>query len=220
MMRPELSVDHQARSTMYHFLAGLYLLEVDAAQLQAMKALEFPTITSEDADDQALAESYALLAAALGQLTAEALDELAADYAGTFLAAGKAMGNAAHPYAGSYSDSPTGTNTAWEMQRLYLARGLEPDPNSYRTMHDHVGLMLEYLSLLCSEQADAVNAGETEKARQLRLEQGDFLREKLCPWVFRFTADVKKYASLSFYPAVASLTESFLRRENALFQNQ
>ena len=201
------------RRALYRLLSGLYLTEVDAEQLAALKGLSFPYVAGNSDADEDLRQGYGLLETALAETEEADLDELAADYAKIFLAAGEASGSAAFPYASVYLDRKhrVGGDMDQKMKALYLARGREPDPKAYRTMHDHIGLMLEYMAILCDEQLAAADEEQTLNA--LLREQRDFLRDDLQSWVYAFTADVVKYAELKFYSGVALVTNGFLKKE-------
>ena len=200
------------RSAFYRLLSGLYLMEVDGEQLTALKKLSFPQTAGDSDADLDLRQGYALMEEALRETEETDLDELAAEYARLFLAAGEASGKAAFPYASVYLDRKhcVGGDMEQKMKALFLARGREPDPGAYRTMYDHVGLMLEYMAVLCDEQ---LAAEEDLKRNALMREQGDFLRENLRSWVYTFTADVVKYAEKKFYSGVALMTNGFLKKE-------
>ena len=201
------------RSAMYRFLSGLYLMEVDAEQLAALKGLTFPNVAGSSDADLDLRQGYALLEEALRETEEADPDELAAEYARLFLAAGDASGKAAFPYASVYLDRKhaVGGDMDAKMRALYLAWGRKPDPAAFRTTHDHIGLMLEYMAILCDEQLAAADEEQTLSA--LVREQRDFLRDDLRSWVYSFTADVVKYARMKFYSGIALVTNGFLKKE-------
>ena len=74
----------RARAGLYRFLGGLYIMEVDEETLANMKQMQFPT----DCENPELAEAYACMAKSIADLKNEDLEDVAADYAKTFLAAG------------------------------------------------------------------------------------------------------------------------------------
>ena len=84
-VRKELA---RARAGLYRFLGGLYIMEVDEETLANMKQMQFPT----DCANEELAEAYRGLEKAIADLNNEDLEDVAADYAKTFLAAGEATG--------------------------------------------------------------------------------------------------------------------------------
>lgn len=209
-----------ARRDVYRFLSGLYLMEVDEKQLAALKKLVFPAVTGDSEADLDLRQGYELLQEAVRKTGEEDLDELAADYAKVFLAAGAADGKAAFPYASVYLDrkQSVGGDMDQKMKALYLARGRRPDPDSYRTTHDHLGLMLEYMAVLCEEQYEAADTEDLPRLKTLFDEQRDFLKKDLLSWVYSFTADVIRYAQPGFYPGAALITNGFLRKENEFLE--
>ena len=214
LLSPELA---KARAAMYRFLGGLYVMEVDAEQLKLLKKLEFPAVEGTGDADRDLQEGYALLREYLEKITEDDLDDLAADYAKVFLAAGDATGRAAFPIEAVYVDKRhrVGGSTEMQMHALYKARGREADPQVYRTMDDHIGLMLEYMGMLCEELAAALETENREQACSLLREQKDFVKTHLTNWAYSFTGDVIRYAERDFYKGVAKVTSGFLKKESA-----
>ena len=186
------------RQNMYRFLSSLYLFEVEEAQLTALKAMTFPiTCLNED-----MQEGYEKIAAYLAgkEVNQDTLDELAVDYARIFLSAGVAQGKAAFPYESVYTSKQhlimqeSGSSVA----SLYAQKGLTPRTDMYRVPEDHLGLFLEYMAVICTEDIK---------------EQQDFLQNHLSNWVPAFVQDVNKYASTDFYKGVAKLTKGFVTLE-------
>ncbi len=207
----------RARGALYRFLGGAYVMEVDGEQLKMLKRLTFPAIEPEDDADRDLKEGFELLADYIEKITEDDLDDLAADYAKVFLAAGDATGRAAFPYESVYVDKKhrVGGSTEMQMHALYKERGFEPDPNVYRTMDDHIGLMLEYQGILCGEIAKALEGGDPEKAYGILREQKAFLKKHLTNWAYSFTGDVSRYSERGFYRGIAKITCGFLKKETA-----
>ncbi len=186
------------RQNMYRFLSNLYLFEVDEAQLRALKEISFPTAClNED-----MQEGYEKIVAYLAgkEVSQDTLDELAVDYARIFLSAGVAQGKAAFPYESVYTSKQhlIMQEAGGSVAALYATKGLEPRQDMYRVPEDHVGLLLEYMAIICGEDVK---------------EQQDFLQNHLNNWVPAFVQDVNKYASTDFYKGVAKLTKGFLTLE-------
>ena len=210
----------KARAAMYRFLGGLYIMEVDKEQLAALKKMAFPEINGEEDSDLDLKEGYALVRDYVANISEDDLEDLAADYAKVFLAAGDATGLAAFPYESVYVDKKrqVGGSTEMQMKALYLERGFEPDPEVYRTMYDNIGLMLEYMGILCDELTEALDAEKTDKAKAVLAEQKEFAKKHLTNWVYSFTSDIVKFAELDFYRGVAKITNGFLKKETELLK--
>ena len=80
----ELQTILESRRDMYRLLGSLYQIEVDEATLAQLRTIRFPDKTGCEALDCAGAALNAFVA----DLKPEGLDDLAADYAATFLSAG------------------------------------------------------------------------------------------------------------------------------------
>ena len=210
----------KARASMYRFLGGIYIMEVDEEQLKALKSMKFPAIEGEEDSDLDLKEGYGLLEGYISGVSEKDLEDLAADYAKVFLAAGDATGNAAFPYESVYIDKrrQVGGSSEMQMKALYLARGYEPDPNMYRTMYDNIGLMLEYMGNICDEVKDAAEKEDKEKTAALLEEQKKFVKKHLTNWVYSFTGDIVKFAETDFYKGIAKITNGFLKKETAFLK--
>ena len=201
-------------SDMYRFLGGLYIMEVDKKQLIALKELSFPELEPESDADIDMAEGYKMVQNYVNKMTEDDIDDLAADYAKTFLAAGDATGKAAFPYESVYIDKKrhVGGSTDLQMKALYLKRGFRSDPDVYRMPNDHIGLMLEYMAILCDEICEALEKGDEESAREIQKEQLQFINLHIMNWSQQFLSDVEKYADYDFYRGVAKITRGFLTK--------
>ena len=110
-MSKEMKDLNQYREWMYRFLASVFIQEIDAPMLASLRRMEFSafeeTTISWQQDLNAgfrLIESY--LKGFEGKSEEEIsalLEDLAADYAKVFLAAGDAAGKAAFPYESIYT---------------------------------------------------------------------------------------------------------------------
>lgn len=202
-----------ARASLYRLLARIYILEVNRPLLEALQAMVFPNF----ADNPDLNEGYALLRAYLAGATEDDLEDLAADYAGIFLAAGVAQGLAAFPYESVYVSKTrmVGQEPRVRVAALYAARGLALACDLPKTPEDHVALELEYMACLCRELTEA---GDNTEA--LLAEQKMFLEKHLLNWVPLFCKDVGKYAQTDFYRAIGKITAGVLQLEQVLLQTE
>lgn len=214
----------QSRRDMYRFLSRLYVLEVDQALLAALYEIKPP----RECPNEDMAEGYQLMEAFLqesrGRETQTVLDDLAVDYARIFLSAGVAQGKAAFPYESVYTSRRhlMMQESRNEVVALYAARGVTPVKDMYRVPEDHLGLLLEYMAVLCQECVDQSEASTTERQECVEhpeaslTEQQAFLKEHLNNWVPAFAGEVLKYAATDFYKGLAKLTRGFLAAEGAL----
>ncbi|MDR0350131.1 MAG: molecular chaperone TorD family protein, partial [Coriobacteriales bacterium] len=91
-----------------------------------------------------------------------------------------------------------------EVRRWYARFGLELE-RKYHEPDDHLGLMLQFLSLLVSREAEALRDGREEEAATLKDEQGQFLTQNVLPWMTRWQDRVAKSTKSPFYQGIALL---------------
>ena len=200
------------RSALYRFLGWIFLMEVDADLLTKLKKLTFPSFEPESAEDAELLEGFSLLKSYIDAASENDLDDLAADYAKNFLAAGDASGRAAFPLETFYTGG--GGIVEKELEAAYLARGLTPDPAKYRVPFDHLGLMLEYMAVLCEEFAQTCDV----MRKDVFNEQRKFFKTHLDGWTEAFARDVLRCASTDFYRGAAKILSAFMKKEAAFLR--
>ena len=201
-----------SREALYRFLGHIYLMEVDAELLASLKKLRFPAFEPQDEADQELLEGFSLMQKYIDGASEGDLDDLAADYAKTFLAAGDATGRAAFPFEAFYTGG--GGIVEKKLEAAYLSRGLVPDPAKYRVPFDHLGLMLEYMGELCGESAQTCDV----MRKDLFNEQLAFFEARLSGWTEEFAADVLRCAGTDFYRGAAKITDAFIKKEAAFLK--
>lgn len=197
--RAEYAALMKNRAGMYRFFAGLFVGELSAAQIEAIRTGSFPAGGNSDQ-----AQGFRRMQDALKD-SACTVHELAADYAKIFLAAGAYQGNGAFPYESVYTSARhLIMQEAWEAVRsIYAESGLFLEIGSSGLMEDHISVELEYMALLCERAGEKTNP---EAVRQ----QSSFLESHIFNWVPDFLADVEKYARGDFYRGLAQAAKGFL----------
>ncbi len=190
------------RSDMYSLLARLYKREVDDKLLESLASMKFPQGDSND-----ILRGYGLIASYLSKSDSHSQEELAVDFARTFLAAGIAKGEAAFPFESVYtSKKKIVMQEAWEEVRgIYAARDIGLLKSDGEFLEDHIGCELEYMAYLCEDDTE----GQKQTGESVEKAQLDFLENHLIRWVDDFTADVEKFSSTDFYKGLALLTRGF-----------
>ena len=201
------------REKLYRFFARLFEREVDQEFYEQLKHVKF----QEDLDVTSITE----LQDAVIRLNeyfkydmGESLDDLAADFASTFLGPGRAEGEAAFPYESVYtSPKRIMMQDAWsEVSQLYRDKGLELGNLQDGLMEDHIAIELEYMAFLCDETCH-----HTEQLFGLE-EQRGFLNRHLLNWIPEFCLDIKRYADTEFYRMVGQLTTGFIQFDSFLLE--
>lgn len=225
MSKEEKSLN-QYREWMYRFLASVFIEEIDAPMLASLQEMSFPSFTETAAPWQLdLDTGFRLIESFLTgfegkteEETSALLEDLAADYAKVFLAAGDATGKAAFPYESIYAgfDSAFGGSLQMNLSALYASKGLTMREDMFKIMEDHIGLELNYMAELLKEEADASEAD----AEALLKQQKEFFQSHLINWAKQFAADIYKYTEKDFYKGIARITMGFLEAEHALMRDR
>jgi len=96
---------------------------------------------------------------------------------------------------------------------IYAAFGFRMSEN-HKDLQDHISLELEFLSVLCSKEAIALERGWSARARICEDARRKFRSEHLS-WIPRFGENLRQRTSLAFYPAAAGWVEALLELEAA-----
>lgn len=218
------------RESMYRLLSSIYIEEIDKEGLEKLLNLRLPKIKTPVENWQMDFNSgYEMVEGYLEGFRKKSeedrqtmLEDLAADYARVFLAAGDATGKAALPYESVYvgSDSPLGGSTQMQLKALYSAKGLEMREDMFKIVEDHIGLEFNFMAELLSAQAEAIKDEDADATATLLKEQIDFFRNHLMKWTGMFTNDVYKYADRDFYKGFSMITSGFLGFEEAVLKDK
>ena len=197
------------RRNLYHLLSRFFQKEVDEEFFEIIQKIKFPV----DREENALTEfrdALLRLNEYFEYDAGETLDDLAADYAKTFLGAGSAQGAAAFPYESVYtSPKHVMMQDAWnQMCEILESKGIERNEESKDLLEDHIAVELDYMAYLCDETSQY-----TETLAGLE-EQREFLNKHLLNWVPEFCLDIKDHADTEFYRMVGQLTTGFLQLDS------
>ncbi len=86
---------------------------------------------------------------------------------------------------------------------LDLASGLENEPP------DHISFELEFMYLLCRQEAEAWARDDEDEAWRLWYAERDFLTEHLLAWLPRFCDEMRRHDRLGLFSHLADLTEGW-----------
>ena len=196
------------RAGFYRFLAGVFLWEPTSEQIETMAATAFPT------GDDAFGRGYALIAEYLHHRDTGTRQQIAVDYAHTFLGAGNYDKLMAPPYESVYTseehllmqDARDGALS------FYRSEGLDlPEENT--TPEDHIGFEMQFMAKLVERACQSLEAGdESEFARLVRV-QREFYAQHLANWLPAFIADIERHCKTDYYRGMAQLARAFLAEE-------
>ncbi len=197
------------RRNLYRFFARFFQKEIDAEFFEQLRHVEFPSERKENALTE-FQDALMRLNEYFEYDAGESLDDLAVDYAKTFLGAGNAQGNAAFPYESVYtSPKRIMMQDAWNrVCEIYEAKGIERTDEAGELLEDHIAMEMEFMAYLCDETSQY-----TETLAGLE-EQREFLNTHLLNWAPSFCLDIKEYADTEFYRMVGQLTTGFLQLDS------
>lgn len=203
----ELASLCHGRTNTYNFLARLYLKEVDEQLLADLKTMRFPAHTGNEHMDH----GYRLIASYLANVWESSLQELAVDYARTFLGSGIDSFSAAYPFESVYTSEKrlTMQSSRDEVLAIYRAYGLEKKAN-WKEGEDHIACELEFLGALSAKAATSFEEGSYETGLGYLIAQKNFLDDHLLLWVPMLVFGITKFSKTDFYRGLASLTKGFL----------
>jgi TorA maturation chaperone TorD len=125
-----------------------------------------------------------------------------------------------HPLCPAYESAyldPSGFERgtlAVEVERAYAAAGVTVSPGE---LPDHLGLELEFLSILSAEEADAWRSPDQAQALACLRQQAGFLDEHLLRWFPAFVRCVRLAAlETSFYRRAAEAVRAFILHDRDL----
>jgi len=82
--------------------------------------------------------------------------------------------------------------------------------SSFKDLPDHVAVELQFMALLCEEEAQAWEREDPTVALTLLRREEGFLRDHLARWVPSFCERVLSSTECSFYQAMASLARDYI----------
>lgn len=208
-LRQDLLASLEMRSAFYRFLASIYLKELTEEQIAALGEMDVP-------EDTSLSAGYGLMKDYITHYPPELniRQNLAVDYASTFLGAGHYEKLIAPPYESVFV-SPAHIlmqEPRDEVVKVYASEGVRLDPSD-DTPEDHIGFELQFMAELLDRQMVAFESEDLDEARRLGNVSLDFLQDHLAKWTPLLCRAIDEHARTDFYKGVSSLTRNFMQDE-------
>lgn len=185
----------------YRFLSHMVFKELDAATIEAVAAIEFPTETGNEHLD----EGYRLIRRYFNFSASDRRTQLACEYARIFLAAGVYVKSdkTAIPYESVFTSPERIMMQASrdDVVRRFARDGFKVNPALHEP-EDHLAFELEYLAHLNDRAAVLAEAGDAAGLRANFARQVDFIETHILNWLPALTTAARGFAKLSFYPGM------------------
>lgn len=208
----ELSELMRSRATTYGLLARLYRVEVDTALLSELQHMRFPVATGSSSVDQGFRMLYDYLRGSWQ----DSVTELAIDYVRTFIGHGINGYSAAYPFESVYTNERRLMMQEARAEVLKTLRDNELKRGAWNEGEDHIALELEFMQRMSLRVAEALDAGNEERAVELLRTQREFAANHLLNWMPMLTADMQKFSKTLFYQGLAVLSLGYVEEDAAL----
>lgn len=201
----------KARAEFARFLASLFLYELTDEQVESLAHMNF------ERDGSKVAEGYAQIVEYLRHRNRATRQELAVDYAHTFLGAGTYDHVLAPPYESVFTSKQRLLMQVARDGALAYYRSEELDlPADNTTPEDHLGFELQFVATMIERADEALVAGDEERFRELVAKQRSFLKYHQENWLPAFCDAIDQYTKTDFYKGVANLVRGYLEIERGV----
>ncbi len=201
----------EARAGFARFLASLFLYELTEEQVEQLAHLDFEN------DGTRIAQGYAQMVEYLRHRNRATKQELAVDYAHTFLGAGVYDHVLAPPYESVFTSKDRLLMQESRDGALAYYRSEELDlPQDNSTPEDHFGFELQFAATLIERADEALRAGDEERFRELVVKQRSFLKFHQENWLPEFCDAIDEFCQTDFYRGVANLVRGYMEVERSV----
>ncbi len=210
-LKGQLIALNEGRARLYRTLAHLYFTEVSDGQIEHMAAQDF---TGLSGGDPLIAEGFEDIRRYLRKRDTGTRQQLAVDYAHTFLAAGNYETFAATPYESVFT-SETGLlmqEARDEVYKAYCSEHVQPD-ESLRTPEDHVSFEFEFVATLIERTNAALESGEAGEALRYARSAQDFHAAHQLNWIDDLCDAIASCAQTRFYRGLGKVTRGWVHLE-------
>lgn len=202
------------RARYARFLASLFLYEVTDEQVEQMAHLEFAE------DGTKVADGYRTIVEYLRHRNRSTRQDLAVDYAHTFLCAGTYDHVLAPPYESVFTSKQRLLMQGARDGALAYYRSEELElPADNTTPEDHLGFELQFVATMIDRSSEALTAENDERFIELVKKQRGFLKYHQENWLPLFCDAIDTYCQTDFYHGVADLTRGYLEMERSVLDD-
>lgn len=210
-LKSQLVALNEGRAALYRTLAHLYFTEISGPQVEHMARQDFAGMSG---GDPLIAEGFDDITRYLRKRDSGTRQELAVDYAHTFLAAGNYESFAATPYESVFT-SETGLlmqDARDEVYKMYCSEHVQPR-ESLHTPEDHVTFEFEFVATLLERTNDALRADDVDEALRCARTAREFNERHQLNWIDDLCDAVMDVAQTRFYRGLSKVTRSWVHLE-------
>lgn len=196
-----------ARSNFYQMLASLCYQELTVQQIIHMRSISFADLGESKRQTQ----GYLLMQKGLRGYPEKVRQDLACDYAHTFLAAGEYDDHCAVPYESVYT-SKNGLlmqQAREDARKEYLKHHVEVHTKGFEP-EDHISFEMDFMAHLAKRCNEALDTNDRKKVAELMQDSSNFLKNHLLNWVDDLCDAIEKSAQTPFYKGAGIVLSTFI----------
>lgn len=205
----------EMRESVYRLLSSLYFKELTIDQIRFFAEQDFEGLRGFDS---LVTEGASKMKRALRRANAGTREDLAVDYAHTFLAAGSSKEESrACPYESVFTsrDGLIMQEARDDVYRYMLAEHVCPQ-ESLRIPEDHIAFVFEFMAILCGRFNNELERGAYREAFRLLDVQRNFFEKHIESWIGKLCDAIDACCRTDFYRGVSEMTRGFVRVEHEL----
>ena len=208
----------RARAKLYQLLAAVYMKPPDADFLKLLGGWVSSSVGTEGAShllSEPMRQSLTMLDSFFKEKRESSWEELeeaiSAEFTKLFRGVKRSY-SPLPPYESLYRDESRRVfdDTTVDVLREYRRYGLELTNSLRGEPPDHISFELEFMHLLCRQEAEAWDNDDDDEALRLLQAESEFMTEHLMTWLPKFCGEVRKHDRLGLFRCLADLTEGWL----------
>lgn len=205
----------EMREGVYRLFSSLYFKELTEDQIRFLHDAD---LDGFEEMSETMAEGAKNIKRAVRRINSGTREDLAVDYAHTFLGAGTTKGESrACPYESVFTsrDGLIMQETRDDVYRYMLNEHLEPN-TGLRIPDDHLAFVFEFMANLCVRFNEAMDAGDEAEARRIYQVQREFFEKHIYSWIGRLCDAIEGCCRTSFYRGVSQMTRGFVEADHEI----
>lgn len=203
---------NEGRAAFYRMLASLFYRELTLEKIQEIAALSGEAF--DDGDDGGLAQGLSMMTRAVARADGRTRQQLAGDYAHTFLAAGNYKERMAVPFESVYTseDGLLMQDARDDVYHMFCDEHLGLD-DSVMEPEDHISFECEFMADMADKTNQALAGCDWGQAVHLAQVACLFHANHLDNWIDDLCHAIEGCAQTDFYKGLAQAAQAFIHAD-------
>lgn len=205
------------RAASYRMFSRIFLSPLRDSDIDDFIARDFISMALEFEDNELLAEGFNDIGRALKRRSTGTRQQLATDYTMCFDGVEAIDGEVAVPYASVYlgSEALLNQEPRHEVYQIFRAESVKLR-SSINLPEDHLSFELDFLSLLSTRAAEALEAGDTAEVLRILDVSQSFIVDNILSWLDLLTERANQVLKTRFYKGALKATKGYLKLDQSV----